>query len=183
LIKFKNIKDGKKMKKVLIAVDGTKGSKSVLSVFGNLLRPPEEVILLYVIRLEGKSLMTGVPGEAELATPRESLEGTEYREELNRKAKSVLNYYKKELENGGLIRIKTLIRDGIPADVILSVAEEEEVDLIITGSNEKNGLLKFITGCISRKVEKNAKAHLLVTKGDDSGVHSHLWQGRDAYAI
>ncbi|HKN19137.1 MAG TPA: universal stress protein [Dissulfurispiraceae bacterium] len=155
------------MKKVLVAVDDTKGSKSVLSVFGNLLRPPEEVILLHVIRLEGKSLITDVPGEAGSATLRESLDGSEYSEELNRKAKSVLNYYKKELENGGLIRIKTLIKEGIPADVILAVAEEEEVDLIITGSNEKNGLLKFITGYVSNQVEKKAS----------------LWQGREAYAI
>ena len=33
------------MKKVLIAVDGTKGTQSILSVFHNLVRPPEEVIL------------------------------------------------------------------------------------------------------------------------------------------
>ncbi|MBS1233157.1 MAG: hypothetical protein H6R42_811, partial [Nitrospirae bacterium] len=31
------------MKKILIAVDETSGSKAVLSVFNNLVRPPEEV--------------------------------------------------------------------------------------------------------------------------------------------
>jgi nucleotide-binding universal stress UspA family protein len=154
------------MKKVLIAVDDTKGSKSVLSVFSNLLRPPEEVILLHVIKLEGRSLMTDMLGEAELATLRESLEGTEYREELNRKAQSILYYYKKELEDGGLIRIRTIIKDGIPADEILKVAEEEEVDLIITGSNEKNGLLKFITGCVSKDVERNAGVPVLIGKAE-----------------
>jgi len=152
------------MKKILIAVDDTNGSSSVLSAFSNLLRPPEEVILLHVVRLEGRSLMTDMLGEAELSTLRESLKGSEYREELDRKARSILDYYRKELEDGGLIRIRTIIREGIPADEILKVAEEEEVDLVITGSNGKKGLLKFITGCVSKNVERNAKVPVLVGK-------------------
>ena len=74
------------MKKVLIAVDDTKGSKAVLSVFKNLVRPPQDVWLLHVQRLEGKSLMIDMLGEAELSTLRESLKGTEYKEELDRKS-------------------------------------------------------------------------------------------------
>lgn len=154
------------MKKVLIAVDDTKGSKAVLSVFQNLVRPPEEVILVHVEKLEGRSLMIDMLGEAELSTLKESLKGTEYKEELDRKAEKVLNYYRKELENGGLIRVKTVIREGVPADEILRVAEEEEVDLIITGSNGKKGMLRLITGCVSKDVEKSSKVPVLVGKSD-----------------
>ena len=56
------------MKKILVAVDDTKGSEAVLTIFRNLVRPPEEVILLHVQRLEGRSLMIDMLGEAELAT-------------------------------------------------------------------------------------------------------------------
>ncbi len=152
------------MKKVLIAVDDTKGSKSVLSVFQNLVRPPEEVLLLHVERLEGKSLMIDMLGEAELSTLKESLKGTEYKEELDRNARNILNYYKKELENGGLIRIRTIIREGIPAEEIAKLAEEENVDLVIMGSNGKKGLVRLVTGCVSKEVEKNAAVPVIVGK-------------------
>jgi len=152
------------MKKVLVAVDDTKGSKAVFSVFRNLVRPPEEVILLHVERLEGKSLMIDMLGEAELSTLKESLKGTEYKENLDRKAAQILTYYKKELENGGLITIKTVIREGIPADEILKVAEEENVDLIIVGDSGKNGMVRFITGRVGKEVERNAMVPVLLGK-------------------
>jgi nucleotide-binding universal stress UspA family protein len=152
------------MKKVLIAVDDTKGSKAVLSVFKNLVRPPQEVLLLHVQRLEGKSLMIDMLGEAELSTLRESLRDTEYKEELDRKSEKILNYYKRELEDGGLISIRTMIRDGIEADEILKVAEDEKVDLIITGANENKGMMRIIAGCLPSEVERKSKVPVLVGK-------------------
>ena len=152
------------MKKVLIAVDDTKGSKAVLSVFKNLVRPPQEVLLLHVQRLEGKSLMIDMLGEAELSTLRESLIGTEYKEELDRKSEQILNYYKRELEDGGLISIRTMIRDGIEADEILKVAEDEKVDLVITGAKENKGMLRLIAGCLPSEVERRSKVPVLVGK-------------------
>ncbi len=152
------------MKKILVAVDNTKGSKAVLSVFKNLVRPPEKVILLHVERLEGRSLMIDMLGDAELSTLRESLKGTAYKEKLDRKAEKILNYYKKELEDGGLISVKTVIREGIPVDEIIKVAEEEGVELIITGFNGKEGLNRLITGCVSKDVERNAKVPVLVAR-------------------
>ncbi len=152
------------MKKVLIAVDDTKGSKAVLSVFQNLVRPPEEVLLLHVERLEGKSLMIDMLGEAEMATLKESLKGTEYKERLDRNAQEILNYYKNELETGGLIRIRTIIREGIAANEIAKVAEEENVDLVIMGSNGKKGLVRLVTGCVSKDVEKSVAVPVIVGK-------------------
>ena len=153
------------MKKVLIAVDDTRGSQSVLSVFHNLVRPPEEVVLLHVERLEGKSLMIDMLSESELSTLKESLKGTEYKEALDKKAEQILSHYKKELENGGLINVKSIIREGIPSDEILKVAEAEEVDLIIVGSNEKRGFDRLIAGCVSKDVERNSGVPVIVGKG------------------
>ena len=152
------------MKKVLIAVDDTKASESVVSVFDNLVRPPEEVILLHVERLEGRSLMIDMLGEAELSTLKESLNGTEYKEELDRKAEKVLNYFKKKFENGGLVCIKTMIREGIPSEEITRVAEEENVDLVIVGYNGKKGFNRLITGCVSKDVERSSRVPVIVAK-------------------
>jgi nucleotide-binding universal stress UspA family protein len=156
------------MKKILIAVDETSGSKAVLSVFHNLVRPPEEVLLLHVQRLQGKSLMIDMLSDAELSTLKESLKGTEYKEGLDRKAEQILHYFKKELESSGLINVRTIIREGIPADEILKVAEEQNVDLVIVGDNGKKGLLRLITGCVSKEVEKHATVPVLVGKTDAS---------------
>ena len=153
------------MKKILVAVDDTKDSRSVLTVFNNLVRPPEEVILLHVERLEGRSAMIDMLGEAELSTLRESLKGTEYKEELDRKAEKILNYYKKELENGGLITVKTVIREGIPSEEILKTAEEENVELIITGCGGNKGIDRLVRGCVSKDVERGSAVPVLVAKG------------------
>ncbi len=152
------------MKKVLIAVDETEGSKSVLSVFHNMVRPPETVVLVHVQRIEGKSMMIDMLGEAEMATLREALKGTEHKEALDRQSKKILNYYKKELDNGGLVNVKTVIRDGVPSEEILKVAQEEGVDLIITGFSGKTVMQRLVSGCVSRDLEKNAPVPVLVAK-------------------
>jgi len=152
------------MNKVLIAVDNTKSSMNVLGVFRNLVMPPKEVLLLHVKRLEGKSLMIDMLGEAELSTLKESLKDTEYREKLEKDAGILLENYRKELNAAGLFSIRTLIREGIPADEILKLAEEEKVDLIVIGGSGKKGMDRLITGCVSRDVEKHAAVPVIVGK-------------------
>ncbi|TAL27011.1 MAG: universal stress protein [Nitrospirae bacterium] len=167
------------MKKVLIAVDDTKGSKAVLAAFQNLVQRPEEVILLHVERLLGRSLMINTLGEADLAILREELKDTEYKKELDRKAEKILNYYKKEIEGVGLFSIKNLIKDGIPSEEILKTAEEEKVELILLGCSRKEGLNRLITGSVAQDVEKNAKVPVLTAKRPVLCEEAYTW--RDAY--
>jgi nucleotide-binding universal stress UspA family protein len=163
------------MKKVLVAVDGTKGSKSVLSVFRNSVRPPEEVILLHVEELEGRSRMIDMLGEAEMSTLKEALRGTEHKEALDGKAEKILAYYRRELEDGGLVRVKTVVREGHPSDEIMKVAEEEGAELIIMGCRGKKGLLdRLVTGCVSRVVERGAGVPVVMAK-DTSDEEAPGW--------
>lgn len=171
------------MKKVLIAVDGKKNSKEILSLFQNLIWAPENIILLHVEQLEGNSMMTAMLGEAEMSTLKESLKGTEHKAKLDQNADSILNYYKTELENSGLKNIRTVIREGHHSDEILKTAEEENVDLIVLNCSGKTRLQRLVTGCASREVEKNAKMPVLITKGDGCGEHAQNWAGRESYAI
>ncbi|MEW6410454.1 MAG: universal stress protein [Nitrospirota bacterium] len=167
------------MKKVLIPVDNTKGSKSVLATYHNLVQSPEEVILLHVERFEGRSRMIDMLGDAEMSTLKEMLRGTEYKEVLDKKAEELLTYYRKELQNGGHIPIKTLIREGHPTEEILKVAEEEGVDLIIMGHSRRSRLNRLITGSVSRDVGKRAKVPVLVAKTPIICEEPYSW--RDAY--
>lgn len=162
------------MKKVLIAVDETEGSKAVLSVFQNMVRPPESVVLVHVQQLEGKSMMIDMLGEAELDTLRESLKGTEYQETLDRKSEKILNFYRKELENGGLVSVKTVVRAGITFEEILKIVQEEGVDLIVTGYNGKSFMQRMVAGSISKDIEKNAPVPVLVAK-NPTAEEKYAW--------
>lgn len=167
------------MKKVLIAVDETEGSKAVLSVFKNMVRPPESVVLVHVQQLEGKSMMIDMLSDAELNTLREAIKGSEYKETLNRKSEKVLNFYRKELENGGLVSVKTVVRDGITSEEILKVAQDEGVDLIITGYNGKSVMQRLISGSISKDLEHNAPVPVLVAK-NPTEAEKYAWSSATA---
>lgn len=169
------------MKKVLVAVDSPKGSKEILSLFRDLVSSPEDVILLHVEQLEGNSLMTGMLGDAEMSTLKESLKGTEHKEALDRKAEKVLAYYKKELEKGGLASVRIVVKEGHPSEEILRAADEEGADLIIVGCSGKSRFRRYLSGCASREVEKNAKVPVLIAKGNGCGEHTDIWSGREAY--
>jgi nucleotide-binding universal stress UspA family protein len=172
-----------KMKKVLVAVDSPKGSKEILSLLRDFVSSPEDVILLHVEQLEGNTLMTAMLGDAEMATLKESLKDTAHKEALDKKAEMVLTYYKKALENAGLASVRTIVREGHPSEEILSVAGTERVDLIIVGCSGKSRFQRYLTGCSSREVEKNAKVPVLIAKGNGCGKHADVWSGREAYVV
>ncbi len=169
------------MRKVLMAVDETAGSKSVLFVYKTMVREPESVILVHVQRLEGKSMMIDMLSESELKTLKESIQGTEHKEELDRKSEKIMSFYKKELGNGSSVKVKALIKEGIPSVEILKVAREEKVDLIIMGCNGKTWPQRLVTGCVTKEVERAATVPVLVAKtaGREKSIE-HGW--REAYA-
>ena len=152
------------MKKILIACDETKSSLGVLEVFKNQVRPPEEVILVHVQRLLGRSLMGDMLGEAEISTLRDAVKDTEFQEELDRKSEKVLSFYTRELEKYGLFKIKNVIRAGNVTEEILKVAEEEQADLMILGCNNKVGFDRLISGSVSKDVERKTNIPIMVAK-------------------
>jgi len=152
------------MKRILIACDDTKGSLGVLDVFRNQVRPPEEVILVHVQRILGRSLMGDMLGETKMSTLKEAVKDTDFQEELDRKSEKVLAYYKKEQEGHGLFTIKTVVRAGNVTEEILKVAAEEQADLMILGCNGKVGLDRLISGCVTKDVERKTQIPVMVAK-------------------
>jgi nucleotide-binding universal stress UspA family protein len=171
------------MNTVLITADNIKASREVLSSMNNVVTTPKNIVLLHVQQLVGNATMTAMMSDSEIETLKESIEGSEHKERLDRKAETVLAHYKKELELRGLTNIKTITKAGHPPDEIIKVAEEEKVDLIIVGCSGKSRLKRFATGCASKDVEKNAKVRVLITKNNGCGKHAHLWNGKEAYAL
>jgi nucleotide-binding universal stress UspA family protein len=169
------------MKKVLIPVDGTKGTRHIFSVFSRMIRPAEEVILLHVEQIGGKTLMLDMLGDAELETLKESLQETPFKERLDAQAHKILEHYKAKVEAGGHQKVRTIIREGIPAKEILKVAEDEGVDLIIMGCNGKKGLERLVSGCSTKDVERGAQVPVLVAKSGGCAEAAFGWGG-EVYA-
>ena len=169
------------MKKVLMAVDETEGSKSVLSVYKAMVQEPEDVILVHVQQLERKSFMNDMFSEPNLKDMNESTRDAEFKEQLDRKSKNITNFYKRELENSGSVKVKALVREGIPSEEILKVASDEKVDLIIMARHGIAGLRRFFAGHVTKEVERSATVPVLVAK--TSGHENFLQYGwRKTYA-
>jgi nucleotide-binding universal stress UspA family protein len=155
------------MKKILIAVDDTKATREIFSKCASICKciAPESVILLYVEKFEGRSLMTDVLGVAELSTLKEVLEGTEYQEALDKKAETILSYYKNALDQKSLVsNVQTMVKGGHPAELIVETAAEEDVNMILIGSIGKRSGARLLIGSVSREVVNNADRPVLVVK-------------------
>jgi nucleotide-binding universal stress UspA family protein len=153
------------MKKVLIAVDDSKGSEATVQAFVDLFSciRPETTALLYVQKIEGRSLMDEMLGVAELSTLKEQLQGTEYQAALDKRAKAVLDHHRKTLEAAGVTGIKTIVKEGHPADEILETAREEGVGMIIIGSRGQR-MHTLLMGSVSREVANQAEIPVLIAR-------------------
>jgi nucleotide-binding universal stress UspA family protein len=154
------------MKKILIAVDDSKGTKKAVSTFASVCKciNPESVVLLYVEQFEGRSLMTEMLPVSELSTLKEVLNGTEYKEALDRKADAIMDFYRDYLVKAQpASQIKTIVKLGNPAEEILETAKDEGVDMIIVGSRGKRVSHLFM-GSISSEVANLAPVPVLIAK-------------------
>ena len=154
------------MKKILIAVDDTKGTKNAFAMCTKacLCIMPESITLVYVEKLEGRSLMDEVLlSVSEMDTLKKALEGTEYQEALDKKARKILDYYRGLLEENGLKGVKTVVRKGHPAEEILAAAKEDGSNMIIVGSRGSRTTHLFM-GSVSREVVNSAEVPVLVVK-------------------
>jgi len=159
------------MNRILLAVDDTKGSLAVIKLLNNLLGDcvngacaPKTINLLYVQRLEGRSVMDGLLlSSSETETLKEALQGTEYQDQLDKDASKVLDYFKGLLEEKGFTGVVPLVRQGHPAEEILKAAQENKAEMIILGSRGKR-LQNIWMGSISREVANNAPMAVLIAR-------------------
>ena len=154
------------MNKILIAVDDTKSSKEIFSKCTHICKcmAPEVIILLYVEKFGGRSLMNEMLGDAELGTLQEVLEGTEYKEAMDEKAEKILSFYKNALqEKSPVPNVQTMVKGGIPAEVIVQTAKDEDASMIIIGSRGKRVSHLFM-GSVSREVANTADRPVMIVK-------------------
>ena len=153
------------MKKVLIAVDESKGSLSVIDTFMDIFScmRPEEVILLYVEKLAGGPMMDEMLSGPEMETMKEALKGTDYQNILDKKAEKVLNYYRAEFDKNEVTGVRAVVSEGHPADEIIETAKKEGVSMILLGSRgERKNTVLMVS--VSREVANMSDISVLIAK-------------------
>jgi nucleotide-binding universal stress UspA family protein len=139
------------MKKILIAHDGSKYSHKALKMAVDMaVRLGSSIIVLSVI--PDLHLTELSPLDQERL--QEALE-EETRKNLE-KAKAVPK--KQDLP------VKTVIRQGNAAEVIIETAKKMRVGLIVIGSHGRHGMERFLLGSVSANVVEHADRPVMVVK-------------------
>ncbi len=66
----------------------------------------------------------------------------------------------------GLKEVKVMLetKEGFPADVILQITEEKDIDLVVMGASGKHKVERFLLGSVTEKVVRHAKCPVLTIR-------------------
>jgi nucleotide-binding universal stress UspA family protein len=139
--------------KALIALDGSETSDQGLDLACTLLGGKGAAVTLLHVIPRHMIYGRGGPVVAECYDPNEE---HEHAKEL------LVNAEKRLRENGVSGTITKELEIGDPADLILAVAAQDNVDLIVLGSRGLNAAQRFLLGSVSTKVTTHAHCAVLV---------------------
>lgn len=138
------------MKKILIAHDGSKSSEKALKKafevaekFGSSVTVISVVPELYLTELM-------------------EMDRVRILETLTEEAKKTMDQIR--TKTAGFKSLRTIIKQGNPAEEILETAKKIKADLIVTGSHGRHGAQKFLLGSVSSKIIDHATCAVLVIK-------------------
>jgi nucleotide-binding universal stress UspA family protein len=148
--------------RILVAVDGSAGSEHALDALRSLFDlESAEITLLHVI--ETLWLPENREEESLGAADTDSAQNDQVLAELRREAEQLLAEARaRVLENHP--GVTTSIREGSPANEILSEADRGDYDLVVVGANEANDMKHRMLGSVSSKVAWNAPSSVLIVR-------------------
>ena len=154
-----------RFKHILVATDGSEGSRKAAGVAGELARGLDARVSVLMVHSE-ELIMPHAWGTAEV--PAASLWGTMSVEEIRALIES--RAAAKELPEtsaalGALAEAPTLVqRWGHAAEEICRYAESEQADLIVIGSHGRSGLKRMLLGSVSNVVANQAPCPVTIVR-------------------
>ncbi len=139
------------MQKILVAHDGSKSSDKAL----------KKAVELSLSLNASLTVLSVVP-ELYLTELSDS-DRSRIFEALSKETTDAMERIRKSL-SGKSIEVKTLVRQGDPAEKILETAQKMKVDMVVTGSHGRHGTKKFLLGSVSSKIIDYSKCPVLVVK-------------------
>ena len=147
-----------KMKKMLVAYDGSDASKKAIELVKKCANKDDEITLLTVVPAElAESSFT------KMLLPTIDLSSIVKSGSFKDKARESLSKVVKNFEND-VSKVNIVVEDGDPADEILITAKKENADIIIVGYKGYGKEGRFLLGSVTDKVVRHATISVLVVR-------------------
>lgn len=144
---------GSHFKRILIATDGSENAERAASYGMNLAKTADaEVHALYVISTQHAVTTRTVKGWSE-----------GFEEYLTNKGGVAIGDVEKLGTEVG-VKVKPAFMKGIPADRILEYAQENNIDLIVMGTQGLTGIKKFLIGSVAEKIVRHSRVPVMVIR-------------------
>ncbi len=144
-------------KKILVAVDGSDHAKHALNyAIDSADKWGAELVILTVVPPISSLVYSDEFSYTYIPELEDNIRKS-HQKMLRESAELVNN---KHLE----IKVKTLLDEGRPSDVIVETATEEDVDLIVMGSRGLGGITGWVLGSTSRHVVEVCSKPILIVK-------------------
>lgn len=147
-----------KMKKMLVAYDGSDASKKAIEMVRKCANKEDQITLLTVVPAElSESSFT------KMLLPTIDLSSIVKSGSFKDKAEDSLNKLVKEIEYN-VEKVNVVVEDGDPADEILITAKKVDADLIVVGYKGYGKEGRFLLGSVTDKVVRHAGVSVLVVR-------------------
>jgi nucleotide-binding universal stress UspA family protein len=134
--------------RILVPLDGSELAEGVLAQVRRILfRKDSEVLLVRAVTLP----------------PGMGVEPGRVLESLRSQAVVYLKGLEQKFSSQG-VRVRSVVRDGGPAEVILDVAEKEKASLIALSTHGRTGLARWILGSVAEKVVRASPIPVLAVR-------------------
>lgn len=142
-----------RFKKILIATDGSENAEKAASYGMDIAKATgAEVYALYVISTEHAGTARAVMG------------WTEAFEEYLANRGGVATAYVQKLGKEAGINVEPVYLKGTPAEKILEYAEENNVGLIVMGTQGLTGVKRFLIGSVAENVLRHSKVPVMIVR-------------------
>ncbi|UNJ81097.1 universal stress protein [Metabacillus dongyingensis] len=150
-------------KRILVAIDGSEGSKQALQQGSELARNNGADLTLIYVKNETHLPLYGGVYPVSAAGTQIIQEEVERAEEVEiSKGEAILRKAKEAVSPD--IKVTAVLLDGDPAASICGYTEKNNIDLIVMGSRGLSGIKKWVLGSVSQKVLSEATQAVLITK-------------------
>lgn len=144
---------GNIFKRILVATDGSENAEKAASYGINIAKiTGAEVHTLYVISTQNSVTTRTVTGWSEAVE-----------EYLENKGKVAIEEVEKMGKDAG-VKIESVFLKGIPAEKILEYTEENNIDLIVMGTQGLTGIKRFLIGSVAENVVRHSKIPVMVIR-------------------
>ncbi|GJL61660.1 MAG: universal stress protein [Nitrospirales bacterium] len=152
--------------KILLGVDFSRDSKTAIRFLSGIQFPANSELFLVHVKSGYEALQIGHSREVEKSL------NTLYKKAIDRSRRN-LEQIKDKLGNARL-DVRTMMKEGNAGKEILSVLDQEHIDLAVLGTRGLSGIQRFLLGSVSEWILQDAPCPVLVVRGSSHWIHRRI---------